>query len=66
MKNIDALIPIFCSVYLFLMAQGVLPRKPAHPEKMEQWRRKFGGMITVLAPFLFLFGVASLLGAFNR
>jgi hypothetical protein len=48
-----------------LLAQGILPRKPKDPEKMELWRRKFGGIMTVLSPLLILFGVLQLLGVFK-
>ena len=65
MKNIDALIPIFCGIYGLLMAKGILPRNPREPEKMELWRQKFGGMMTVLCPLIILFGIVKLLGAFG-
>ena len=65
MNNIDALIPIFGGIYGLLMARGILPRKPKDSEKMELWRKKFGGMMTVLCPIIILFGIAKLLGAFG-
>lgn len=61
--RLDGLIPILGGIYGLLLAQGVLPRNPKDPERMALWRRKFGGMMTVLAPLLILFGVAKLLGA---
>lgn len=64
-ENLKGLIPIFGGIYGLLLAQGVLPRNPKDPEKMELWRRKFGGMMTVLCPLLVLFGIAQLFGAFK-
>lgn len=65
MNNIDALIPILGGIYGLLMARGILPRNPKDPEKMDLWRKKFGGMMTVLCPLIILFGIAKLLGAFG-
>ena len=65
MKNIDALIPILGGIYGLLIARGILPRNPKDPEKMELWRKKFGGLMTVLSPLVILFGIAHLLGAFG-
>jgi hypothetical protein len=63
--NLQGLIPILGGIYGLLLAQGVLPRKPKDPEKMELWRRKFGGMMTVLCPLIIIFGVLQLLGVFK-
>lgn len=63
--NLEGLIPIFGGIYGLLMAKGVLPRHPKDPEKMALWRRKFGGMMTVLCPFLILFGLAQVFGVFR-
>jgi thiosulfate reductase cytochrome b subunit len=43
----------------------VLPRKPKDPEKMALWRRKFGGIMTVLCPLIILSGIAQLFGVFR-
>ena len=63
--KLEGLIPIFGGIYALLLAQGVLPRNPRDPERMALWRRKFGGMMTVLSPILILFGVAQLCGMFR-
>jgi hypothetical protein len=63
--NLQGLIPIVGGIYGLLLARGVLPRKPKDPERMALWRRKFGGMMTFLCPFLILFGIAQLCGVFN-
>lgn len=63
--NLEGLIPILGGVYGLLLAQGVLPRTPKDPEKMDLWRQKFGGMMTVICPLLILFGIAQLFRVFN-
>lgn len=63
--NLEGLIPLLGGVYGLLLARGILPRKPKDHEKMELWRRKFGGMMTILCPILILFGVLQLLGVFK-
>jgi hypothetical protein len=63
--NLQALIPILGGIYGLLLAKGILPRKPKDREKMELWRRKFGGMMTVLCPLIIIFGVFQLLGVFK-
>lgn len=65
LSNLQGLIPIFGGIYGLLMAQGVIPRNPKDPERMALWRRKFGGIMTVLCPLLILFGVAQLCGLFK-
>jgi hypothetical protein len=60
--NLEGLIPIFGGVYGLLMARGIIPRNPKDPERMAQWRRKFGGMMTIICPLLILFGVVELCG----
>jgi hypothetical protein len=61
--KMKGLIPILGGVYGLLLATGVLPLKPKNPEKMELWRRKFGGTMIVLGPILIIFGLLELLGA---
>jgi hypothetical protein len=60
--NLEGLIPIFGGVYGLLMARGIIPRNPKDPERMAQWRRKFGSMMTIICPLLILFGVVELCG----
>ncbi|HEY7427899.1 MAG TPA: hypothetical protein VH682_26945 [Gemmataceae bacterium] len=63
--NLEGLIPILGGTYGLLLARGVLPRNPKNPEKLALWRRKFGGMMTVLCPLIILFGIAQLFGVFK-
>jgi hypothetical protein len=63
--NLQGLIPLLGGIYGLLLAQGVLPRNPKDPEKMELWRRKFGRSMTMLCPFIILFGIMQLLGMFK-
>ena len=58
--NLGGLIPILGGVYGYLIAVGVLPRNPKEPEKMELWRRKFGGMMKILSPLIVVFGLLQL------
>ncbi len=55
--NFAALIPIFGGIYGFLLAQGVIPKNPKDPEKMELWRRKFGMMMKIICPLIVGFGL---------
>lgn len=66
MKYIEGTITILIGIYAFLLARGILPFKPKHPEKMAMWRKKFGGLLTILAPLVILFGIATLVGVFDR
>lgn len=59
------MIPILGGVYGLLLAQGILSSHPKDPEKAALWRRKFGGMMKVLAPIIILFGIAQLCGLFR-
>lgn len=63
--NLQGLIPILGGIYGLLLAQGLIPRNPKDPERMALWRRKFGGMMTVLCPLIILFGIAQLFGVFK-
>jgi len=60
--NLEGLIPLLGGIYFYLLANGTLPRKPRDPERMAQWRRKFGRMARIIAPVLILFGILLLLG----
>jgi hypothetical protein len=63
--NLRGLIPILGGVYGLLLAKGVLPRNPKNPEKWELWRRRFGGLMTVVCPLMIIFGVLQMLGVFK-
>ena len=58
----SGLISIFGGIFGYLLATGYLPKNPKEPEKMELWRRKFGGMMKILCPFLVIFGFIQLSG----
>ena len=55
-SNLEGLIPLFGGVYGLLLARGVVPRSPRDPEKLEQWRARFGRPMTVLCPLVMAFG----------
>lgn len=57
--RLEGLIPILGGTYVFLLARGVLPVHPKHPEKAEEWRQTFGGLMTVIAQL----AIAQLFGA---
>lgn len=58
--NLSGLIPILGGIYGFLMAVGAIPRQPKEPEKMELWRRKYGGMMKVICPLIVIHGFLKL------
>ena len=58
----SGLISIFGGIYGYLLAIGYLPRNPKEPEKMELWRRKFGGIMKYLCPLIVVFGFIQLFG----
>ncbi len=60
--NLEGLVPILGGIYGLLLAKGILPRNPKDLGAIELWRRKFGGMMTVLCPIAIIFGVLQLLG----
>lgn len=62
--NLEGLIPICGGVYLYLVFNGALPKNPRDPERMENWRRRFGPFGKVLAPLVVLHGCMLLLGVY--
>ena len=60
--NLEGLIPITGGVYGWLLATGALPKAPKDPERMAQWRAKFGAILKVVSPLLVIFGVLQLAG----
>ncbi len=62
----SGLISIFGGIYGYLLAIGYLPKNPKEPEKMELWRKKFGGMMKMLCPFLVIFGFIQLSGVMQQ
>ena len=62
----SGLIPIFGGIYGYLLAIGYFPRNPKEPEKIELWRKKFGGMLKKICPFLILFGIIKLSGVLQH
>ena len=62
----SGLIPIFGGIYGYLLATGYFPKNPKDPEKMELWRKEFGGMLKILCPLVVLFGIIELSGVFQH
>ena len=60
--NLEGLIPILGGIYGLLLAKGILPRNARDPDKMELWRRKFGRMLKIICPLIFVFGVLQFIG----
>ncbi len=60
--NLQGLIPIFAGVYLFLMANGTLPKNPKDPAATEAWREKWGKFLKIACPLLVIFGGLQLAG----
>jgi len=56
----NGLIMVICGIYASLLAFGYLPRKPKDPARLQEWRRKFGLLMKVLAPCMILGGLAQL------
>jgi hypothetical protein len=59
----EGLISILIGVYVLLLANGVLPRAPSNPLKLELWRRKSRGVINIAAPIIILFGLIQLVSS---
>ena len=62
--NLRGLIPLLCGLYCILVAFRIIPASK-NPEANELWLRKFGALMKILGPFIFLFGLAELLGLFK-
>ena len=60
--NLEGLIPIAGGIYMILLANGTFPKNPKNPKKLEEWRKKFGPAIKILAPIVILFGILQLTG----
>lgn len=56
----NGLIILVFGIYACLLAYGYLPRTPKDPERLLEWRRKFGPFMKVLAPILVLSGLVQL------
>ena len=57
----NGLIPLLGGFYATLLAFGYLPRKPADPERLALWRKKFGPLMKVLGPVLIIIGTVEIL-----
>ena len=60
--NPEGLIPILGGALLWLVATGVLPKNPKKPEQLQEWRQKYGKVVKILAPIVFVFGIVQLSG----
>ena len=60
--NFEGLIPIVCGTIITLFALGVFPKNPKDPQKMAEWRRKFGPAMKIIGPLVVLFGLLELTG----
>ena len=60
----NGIIPLILGIYCLLLAFGVLPRNPKDPERAEQWRKKFGGMMKIVSPLIILFAIFKLSAVF--
>jgi hypothetical protein len=56
--EVNGLISIVGGIYGFLFASGYLPRDPKSSETLKPWRDKYGGVLKILFPILFLYGIA--------
>ena len=56
----NGLLPLLGGIYCTLLAFGYLPRKVKDPERLALWRRKFGGIMRIVGPFVALSGVITL------
>ena len=50
--NLEGLIPLLGAIYFYLIADGTLPKNPRDPERMAEWRARFGAPMKVLAPLV--------------
>jgi hypothetical protein len=47
--------------YAFLLARGILPASK-DPAKNDEWRKRWGQLLTWLSPFIMLIGILQLTG----
>ena len=64
--DLEGIIPLAGGAYGWLLATGKVPANPKDPEKLAQWRRKFGPILKVVSPLVFVYGLLLLAGVFNR
>lgn len=55
--EVNGFISIIGGVYGFLFASGYLPRNPDSSEKLRPWRNKYGMVLKIFFPMLFLYGI---------
>jgi multisubunit Na+/H+ antiporter MnhB subunit len=63
---VSGLMIFACSLYVFLMAYGVVPKSPENPELMKKWRQRMGPLVKVLAVFLMIVGLMMATGLMDR
>ena len=51
------IIILACGIHTALMGYGVLPRKVKDPERIEQWRKKFGRTMRMGGLGLCVYGI---------
>lgn len=62
--HLEGLIPICGGLYFFLIAKGVLPKKPKNPEQLKHWRDQYGKWMRIGSVIIIVFGLLQLLGLF--
>lgn len=63
--DVQGLIPLMGGLYGWLLATGKVPAKPKDPEKMAQWRQRFGPVLKVISPLVIVYGLLLLVGVFE-